>query len=227
MPFDNLTRISLTNNVIRDFTFEGVLLQTFGDAQMLANIQANQILNNGPGLDDDPDGDGIFEGPNSNAVVPTEFGFHDGLEIIASGTSTISARVDNNAFINNFEQGVAIQTLGSARINMVMNSNRLSNDIGGDNTNPAGVVLGQDVFDMFVANSATGDICLGLSNNTFRLPIGFAGDLPGIDVGLDGATNGFTAGDLTAANPGLSLVGFGVCDAVITAEELFFQANGF
>ncbi|MDG1874586.1 MAG: right-handed parallel beta-helix repeat-containing protein, partial [Mariniblastus sp.] len=36
--FDNLTRVNLVNNVVRDFTFEGITLATTGDAQMFTNI---------------------------------------------------------------------------------------------------------------------------------------------------------------------------------------------
>ena len=226
---DNLTRLNLNNNLIQDFTFEGVSIVGTGDAQILANINANVIQRNGPGLDNDPDGDGIFEGPNSLIPNPFEFLFHDGMEIISAGNAVISARVDNNQFLNNFERGLTVQTVGQGTINMTMSGNSLSNDIGGDNTNPANVILGQNFLDMEVLNSATGNICIGMSANTFRLGVLFdqAGSpIPGrpLQVGLDGASNGFTNADLDPLEVGF--VTFGLCDGLVTAEELFFQVTG-
>lgn len=227
--FDNLTRVNIQGNTVRDFTFDGITLQTTGDAQMLATVEGNQVFNNGPGLDDDPDGDGVFEGPNSEIPNPNEFFFHDGLSVSAFGTSTISTRINNNNFLNNFERGVSLNTIGSGTINASMINNRLSNDIGLDDTPaPPG---GADIFDLEVFNSADGNICLDMSNNSFRLNLDFTqiapAGTPRIQVGLDGGTNGFTIADLTTANPGIiGPVGFGLCDDLITAEELFFQAAG-
>ena len=65
---DNLTRVQLTNNLIRDWTFDAVEIQTTGDAQMLAYVVANEILNNGPGQDNDPNNDNVpNRADNSNA----------------------------------------------------------------------------------------------------------------------------------------------------------------
>jgi hypothetical protein len=221
---DNLTRVNIQNNVIRDFTFDGVVLQTTGDAQMLAYVQSNQIFNNGPGLDDDPDGDGIPEGPNSLLPNPTEGFFANGLTINAFDQSTISTRINDNAFTNNFERGISLQTFGAGTIIADMNSNRLSNDIGVDTT-PA-PPSGANIFDMDVINSAAGNICLDMSNNTFRLlPINFVQvgppNPPAFLVGLDGASNGFSDADLPAFVTG---GGYGLCDILITNEELFFQS---
>lgn len=221
---DNLTRVNLQNNVIRDFTFDGVSLFTTGDAQMLAYVQSNQIFNNGPGLDDDPDGDGVPEGPNSPIPNPTEGFFHNGLVIGAFDQSTISTRINDNSFNNNFERGIVMQTFGSGTINSVMNNNRLSNDIGVDTT-PA-PPSGANIFDMDVINAAGGNICLDMSNNTFRLlPVNFVqigAAVPAqFQVGLDGASNGFSDADLPAF---VGAGGFGLCDNLVTAEELFFAA---
>ena len=226
--FDNLTRVALVNNTIRDFTFNGVVLDTFGDAQMLANIVANDIINNGPGNNNDLDNDGIFEVPSSGAapVVPTESLFFDGMILRANGNSTLNARMNTNRLVDNFQQGLTIATTGQGAVNVVMDGNLFSNDIGGDNTNPAGVILDQDNLDMNVINAINGNICLAMTSNTFRLPILWNqfGAVPNIRVGLDGATNGFTnaALPLTDVVP----VGFGLCDGLVTAEELFFQVDG-
>lgn len=225
--FDNLTRVNLVNNVVRDFTFSGINIQSFGDAQLLANVTANQILNNGPGENNDTDNDGIFETPSTGgaAVNPTESFFFDGLVVQANGNSTLSARISSNTLLNNFQQGIRIQTTGFGTVNAVASGNQLSNDIGGDVTNPAGVVLDQNQFDMAVVNAVNGNICLSMSANTFRLPILFAngGLPPSVGIGLDGASNGFTDADLPAT---VNSVGFGLCDDLVTAEELFFQATG-
>lgn len=228
--FDNLTRVNLVNNTIRDFTFNGVDIQSNGDAQLLVVAEANQIINNGPGENNDTDNDGIFETPSTGnaAVNPTESFFFDGMVIQANDISTLSARISNNGFVNNFQQGLRIQTTGQGTANVVMSGNRLSNDIGGDVTNPANVVLDQDFFDLDVINAVNGNICLAMSSNTFRLPINFtqagAPVPPTIRVGLDGATNGFTDADLPAGT--VLPVGFGLCDDLVTAEELFFQVTG-
>ena len=71
---------------------------------------------------------------NSDAVNPTEGFFHDGLSIIAADISTITARITNNAMLNNFEKGLTLRTLNSGTINATLDGNRFANDIGFDNT---------------------------------------------------------------------------------------------
>lgn len=229
--FDNFSRIRIQNNVVRDFTFDGISIFSTGDAQVLTYVESNQVFNNGPGLDDDPDGDGIFEGPNSPAVVPTEFFFHDGLNIAAFDQSTLSARINNNTFTDNFERGISLQTFGTSMLYVDMNDNFLSNDIGDDNTPSPPGPIGSDIFDMDVINSDGSLIRVDLSNNSFRLlPVNFvqlgapADPQSDFRVGLDGASNGFTDADL----PGfVGAGGYGLADILITAEEMLFQVNGF
>jgi hypothetical protein len=105
-----------------------------------------------------------------------------------------------------------------------MNNNRLSNDIGVDTT-PA-PPSGADIFDMDVINAPAGTICVDMSNNTFRLlPINFvqigAPNPAQFRVGLDGASNGFSDADLPGFVGG---GGYGLCDILISNEELFFQS---
>lgn len=224
--FDNLTRVNIVNNVVRDFTFDGITIESFGDAQLLANLSANQILNNGPGVDDDPDDDGFFEGPNSDAVATDQGFFHDGLVLRANGISTLTARLSNNAMLANFEQGLTMQTTGSGTINATLDSNRFANDTGIDTTpSPPGPINFTNQ-DMNVLNSANGNICVGMTNNTLSLGVPFFinANIPtSLGVGLDGASNGFSNADL----PGfVTPVGFGLCDNLILAEELFFANSG-
>ena len=149
-----------------------------------------------------------------------------GLTINAFDQSTISTRINNNTFSNNFERGIALRTFGSGTINVDMNNNFLSNDIGQDLTPSPPAPIGANEFDMDVINAAAGSICIDMSNNTFRLlPVNFiqigAANPAQFRVGLDGASNGFSDADL----PGfVGAGGYGLCDNLITAEELFFSA---
>jgi len=227
--FDNLTRINLVNNVIRDFTFEGIQIMSTGDAQILANIEANSILNNGPGLNDDPANDGTFTGATTMVPDPVNLFFHDGVEIIASDISTITATINNNAFLNNFQRGLTLQTIGSGTINSVLGNNRFSNDIGFDTMNQfMNTPFDGRITDMNVINAANGNICVGFTNNTFALNVAFLQAPPlqlprSLQVGLDGASNGFSNAALPLT---VGVVGVGLCENLITAEELFFVNSG-
>ncbi len=140
--FDNLTRVSIVDNVIQDFTFEGVNAQTFGDAQLLLTLKGNEISNNGAGFNDDNDSDNVFgnQAADGGGVAdPNNLLFWDGARIAAFDQSTISARIDANTFRDNFERGLSLNTYGSATINAVMDGNVFfGNDRGedADNTFP-------------------------------------------------------------------------------------------
>ena len=223
MDSDNFTRFNLANTTIQDFIFDGVQVMTFGDAQFLATIDANQILQNGPGLNDDgANDDGILEGPNM--LDPTEGFFHDGIDFTASGTSTISLVATNNTFLNNFQRSLDLTTVGSGQIFASVTGNRFSSDVGVD---PTMVSLDLVAGDLGVQTMG-GQISLSASANTFAAfpaidvqNTGIAGD---VTIGLDGLTNGFN----TAVIPGLfTPTAFGLTDALIDAEELSFEMIGF
>jgi|GEM_PF-853445 len=88
------------------------------------------------------------------------------------------------------------------------------------------------VFDNIPTGFAS--MCIDMSNNVFALGVVIE-DLsaaPGdFQLGLDGATNGFTQNDLGLFNPFVSSTptpaNFGLCEQLISTEELFFAARGF
>jgi hypothetical protein len=132
---DNLTRLTLSNNTIRDFTFDGVDIATAGDARLLLNISGNTVANNGAGLNDDTDNDNVFgeEPPFPGEPAPTQLLFFDGINIDAFDASTISARISGNEFRDNLERGLSLNTFGDATINAIVTGNGFfGNDRGED-----------------------------------------------------------------------------------------------
>ena len=137
---DNLTKVTLVNNTIQDFQFEGVDIETMGDAQMLLEVVGNQIVNNGSGTDDDNNNDHVFgnEAIAGNGA-PGRLSYYDGLNINAFDASKISARISGNTFLDNFERGMSLNTFNTATINaLVENNTFFGNDRGNDTvvTNP-------------------------------------------------------------------------------------------
>lgn len=230
---DNLTRIQLTNNLIRDWTFDAISLNTDGDAQLLAYVISNEILSNGPGIDNDPNNDNIPEVGDSGAVIPSpgELNFHDGLEINAFGTSTISARIEGNNFVNNYELGLNINTFDSGTINASINNNAFANDIGEDSNNvitgTAIPIIDNSEFDFSAFNGNQGSMNLALSSNVFKLDALFnQASTNGFNLELDGSSNGFTDTSLFIS-PGINTTSVGLTEQLISDEELFFIAAGF
>ena len=133
---DNLTRVTIEDNVIQDFTLEGIDISTFGDAQMLLNITGNQVTNNGAGFNDDQDNDNVFgeqAGDGAGIADPNNLFFYDGVNIDAFDQSTISTRIAANVFTDNFERGLSLNTFSSATINAVVTGNSFfGNDRGED-----------------------------------------------------------------------------------------------
>ena len=220
---DNLTRFTLLGTTVEDFTFNGVDLITTGDAQLVADVRANQILRNGPGLNDDgATEDGIPDGPTIGPMpTPDEGFFFNGLTATANNISTISLNVTNNTFLNNFDRSIVLTTNDTATINSSVIGNRFTGDIGVD-TSPATV----DFFtgEIGVANNG-GNIGLSLSSNSFNsAPVVIDVGSPAIALELDGLTNGFVAVDI----PGLfTPTPFGLTDALIDAETTLFGTAGF
>ena len=133
---DNLTKVTMVNNTIQDFTLEGVNIETAGDAQMLLEIVGNQITNNGAGNQDDANLNNVFGeqpvAPNGN--VATLF-YYDGININAFDASQISTNITGNIFLDNFERGLSLNTFNTATINAFMANNTFfGNDRGNDTT---------------------------------------------------------------------------------------------
>ena len=219
---DNLTRLNILGNTIEDFTFDGININTFGDAQLFANIQSNNFLRNGPAQNDDgASDDGVVDGPTM-PIAPSEGFFDDAIDITANGISTVSLALLDNDFINNFERSVNLTTNGGT-INGVFDTNRFASDIGVDTTAvPVGVMIGE----LGVQNNG-GNICLALTTNTFQsMPLNIinAAAPANVQIGLDGLTNGFNA---AAVGGVFTPTAFGLCEALVDAEETLFEGNGF
>lgn len=238
LVFDSFTRINIANNQINDKNGKGVEILADGDAQVLLNIASNEISRNGPGVDDDPDGDATFAGPDSPAIDPNNEFFDNGLEITALERSTISGSIVNNAFVDNFDRAIQIGTLEfnnlgtgddpsqAGTINLLIARNRFASDIGVDGNLPFTLNDGQ----IGVLNGSGGSICLDLTTNAFETqPLDIVNftdvlvDPDAVQIGLDGTSNGFVAGEVGgvfASSP------FGLCSGIISNEELFFGTNG-
>ncbi|MFK7767533.1 MAG: right-handed parallel beta-helix repeat-containing protein [Mariniblastus sp.] len=131
--FDNLTRVTLQDNVIQDFTFEGIDITTTGDAQMSLALTGNTVNNNGAGFNDDTDNNNVFDDITVGAADPNNLFFYDGVNIDAFDQSTISTRIVGNSFQDNFERGLSLNTFNVATINAsVIGNTFFGNDRGED-----------------------------------------------------------------------------------------------
>ena len=248
--FDNFTRINIADNIINDFTFEGITITGTGDAQILANIATNQINRNGPGQNDDPMNDDTFPGPNNAAVATDEEFFHHGIEINAFGQSVVSANILNNSLLDNFERAIQLNTTffdqtltgpGTASffdqgtINVLIDGNRLASDIGLDNNNSMDPIppINRIVGEIGVLNGMNANINLSASANVFEdlfTPIdltNFNAD-SAVQIGLDGFTNGFddsTVGGFFGTG-GFTDVPFLTPFGLIEVENTFFLETG-
>jgi hypothetical protein len=161
---DNLTRVQLQDNTIRDFTENGVDIRTFGDAQMLLNMVGNSVINNGAGYDSDGDNDNVY----TEGIGPVDINhlsFFDGVRIRAYDQSTLSANIFQNTFVDNFERGLRLNTFNRAVMNVSMRNNVFfGNDRGEDidNTVPD---LGTGIFQNDAALTDSGVFDFEAVNN--------------------------------------------------------------
>lgn len=141
---DNLTKVTLENNSIRDFVLNGVDISAQGDAQMLVQATGNDISNNGAGGSNHPADNPAF--PDNGTANVDQLFYYDGLNIDAFDDSTISTNIVSNFFVDNFERGLSLNTFNSATINAFMDNNTFfGNDRGSeDYTLPR---LGTGVFE--------------------------------------------------------------------------------
>jgi len=203
---------------------DGITLVTNGDAQMLAILRANQILRNGPGLNDDgATDDGVPGIPT--AVSPDEGFFHDGLEVVANGSSTISLEIINNNFLNNFNRSFNLTTNGTATINAFADGNRFTGDIGVDENPPSAVSIDFIIGEIGLSNFG-GNIRLDLASNRFNsVPVVIDAGSPNIFLGLDSLTNDVFPADVLGAP--FTVSAFGLSEMLIEDEETGFGAAGF
>ena len=254
---DNLTRVNIANNEINNFTFDAINITTQGTAQLLANIESNQIERNGPGLNDDPGNDDTFPGipPGTDATPnPTEEFFFSGIEINALDVSVVTGRITNNSLVDNFERAIQLNTTffdraglvngtaGSAftdqgTINVLIEDNRLASNIGVDATNSilpaqgANRLLGQ----IGVLNGVNGNINASFGANLFEdtffaIDVNNFGPAGNVQLGFDGATNGFVGSDVLFSNffsiGTFTEVPFSTAVGIIEAQEAAVDASG-
>lgn len=205
---DNRTRVTMRGSAISNFAGDGFSAIASGDSHLLLDLDSNQIFNNGD-LGD-----------------PAALPFANGMTIIASDESVVTAILTNNLVTQNFEFGIAMGTLGEGTLNSVMVGNNFSgNDTGEDTANDP--IVDSNINDALYQNSATGTMCVAMSSNFFQFNAvfqNFAG-VPDFVIELDGLTNGFTSADI---GPGFTYLPFGsTCQGLVTAEELAFLADGF
>ena len=207
---DTRVRLLVQSSVIDLFTLDGIGIETFGDASVLATIDGNTITNNG---------DGLF------LIGQTDLPFHDGISFEASGSSSINARVTNNFVSGNAERGVDIDTMGASTINAQFVGNNFGGNDQTDDVNTAPDERFE--FDFAALNMPGSTICLSMSSTFLVFPENLVnlGGLEDFVLELDGGTNGFF-GLPTPFN--IDTEEFGTtCDPAIAAEELAFIAAGF
>jgi hypothetical protein len=210
---DNLTKVTLENNSIRDFVLNGVDISAQGDAQMLVEVTGNDISNNGAGGSNHPADNPAF--PLNGTANVDELFYLDGLNIDALDDSTISTNIVSNFFVDNFERGVSLNTFNSATINAFMDNNTFfGNDRGSeDYTLPR---LGTGIFEgPRTALNTAGEFAMEAINNEefyirdyeSRIFVNGNGDpalLSGADLPAD------TPGIFFPINTGNSIFGFPV-----------------
>ena len=159
--------------------------------------------------------------------------FERGLAIDTYQSATINASIANNAFDGNdrgndtgfdtdFE---AINNeeffLRGYESGVVLDGGGTPIDIDDDDIPDFGVL--DDVPVGFAS------MCIDMSNNVFALGViieDFAATPGDFRLGLDGATNGFTQNGFFSGSPPTAS-NFGLCDVLITNDELFFATRGF
>ena len=173
--------------------------------------------------------------------------FERGLTINTYQNATINASVINNAFDNNDrgEDGDNTVPNSDPAVNLddsgifdfeAINNAEFSlrahqNPFGLDNNGDILDADDDDIPDIFFTDGVApgfANICLDLSNNVFQLSVNIADNAtpPGdFQLGLDGATNGFTDNSFQVF--GTTPSNFGLCDQLISNDEAFFAGNGF
>ncbi len=165
--------------------------------------------------------------------------FERGLSIDTYQSATINAVVTNNAFdgndrgqdVNN-NMGDALMTDFEAVNNEEFFTRPYESAVVLDNAgNP--IDINEDnipdfgIFDDIPPGFAS--MCIDMSNNVFALGVvieDFSSAPGDFQLGLNGATNGFTANNLMSTSPATNS-NFGLCDQLISTEELFFAGRGF
>ncbi len=203
---DTRVRLNITGNLIEAFNSgDGIGILAGGDAHVLAEIEANNIIGNG----------------FNNDVLP----FGDGINITSVDEAQVFTRVVNNLVTGNAEQGLRLNTAGEGSITaVVVGNNMAGNDLGEDAGNDP--TIDNNIADMAAVNAVSGNICLAMTNNFFTLDV--------VLNNLSGPGNFlFERNGLTVSEPQLiflpNIAAFSigtfslVCDPAIDAEAAIFD----
>ena len=207
-----------TENAGQGIFQDAVRINAFGDSRISARIVNNLFQDNFErGLSIDTyDSATIIGSITNNAFDGNDRGQDPNNNIPGTNTALDDDLITDFEAINNEE--FFLRAYESA---VVLDDGGNPIDIDDDDVPDFGV------FDAIPTGFAT--MCLDLSNNVFALGViieDFAATPGDFQLGLDGATNGFTQNDLFSFSPPTAS-GFGLCENLITTEELFFAAQGF
>ncbi len=215
---DNRTRVNLRNltlgSAASPFDGNGISITANEDAELLANIENNTIINAG-------------FGGGSNVLLP----FLDGVTITANDAARIDARVTNNIIQGSGDIGLVVTNNSTNDVNLLLSNNTITgNDIGEDPANDP-IIDSNFAEILFVNNGAGGNVCLAMTNNFFSAigtEIFNFGAVGEFTLELDGFTN--SPFITVNAPPGNAVTGAGfgtTCEPAIAAQETAFQVLGF
>ena len=208
-PVDNLTRVTIQNNIVSQFDANGMTIAANDDSHLLLRIEGNTVAGNGAGFRD-------------TTVLP----FLDGINISGNDASRIDARIINNLITGSADIGLQISQNGTGQMNLLLDSNAATgNDFGEDPADDP--IINANFIQMQIVNfGAGGDLCLAMTNNFYNGA--------GILLGNLGVPADFTFENNGDNSPGIATVGaltpaaFGsTCEPAIATQETAFETAGF
>lgn len=226
-------------NSINRYLAEGISIDSAGDAHIFAQIDGNDLDQNGYGLASAGNGTGT---PQIVSPPPVPAGVFNGVRITSSDSSEIDLRMSQNDIMRSSDSGLLLQTLGTSRINALLVGNDFANnDYANDPTDDP---IRQDLgIDFVISNTLGSEMCVAMSSNFYTTlpnvghPVtggfsatgGFSifntGAPADLALELDGNTNLFGPADVLA--PAVFPPYGTVCEPLIDAEEAAFLAAGF
>ena len=204
----SIVSASFVNNLFQDNFERGLGLNTFNSATINASLVNNVFDGNDRGEDGDN------QTVNNNPDLEADF---NAIDLLDSDIFDFEA-INNEEF-----------NLRPHELLLVADGDGDPIDLDEDD------IADATIFDGLAPGFA--NMCIGMSNNVFALSVDIAdfSQAPGdLQLGLDGATNGFTGAPFPffrsffAPQPdAATLTNFNVCSQLIANEELFFEGNGF
>ncbi|MEM9410766.1 MAG: right-handed parallel beta-helix repeat-containing protein, partial [Planctomycetota bacterium] len=152
---DNRTRLFVQGSTFTSTGQDGIDINASGDASIVATLTGNTANNTLDFLDG------------------------DGLEVSATGNSSINMRVVNNQLTGSLDDGFDIASSGTSTINAEFLNNNISSGFFNQ--------------DNIATNGAMSSMCLSFSNNTIisdNVALVNAGAAPNFVIELDGLSNG-------------------------------------